>query len=93
MLSLIDDKGPQTEGIFWIPGDIASYVTLKNKISSGDTVDWEHESTLVAAMALQVRGIIRAQHGNMWMVLLSWLLWGLIHLTAETSEKQEKPEL
>ncbi|XP_058518526.1 uncharacterized protein LOC101518591 isoform X2 [Ochotona princeps] len=53
MLSLIDDKGPQTEGIFWIPGDIASYVALKNKISSGDTVDWEHESTLVAAMALQ----------------------------------------
>ncbi|XP_069903910.1 uncharacterized protein [Oryctolagus cuniculus] len=47
------DKGSQAEGIFRKPGSIASYTALKQKISSGGTVDWSNESPLVAATVLQ----------------------------------------
>nr|XP_051674780.1 rho GTPase-activating protein 20 isoform X3 [Oryctolagus cuniculus] len=52
LLYLID-KGSQAEGIFRKPGSIASYTALKQKISSGGTVDWSNESPLVAAAVLQ----------------------------------------
>ncbi|XP_057576697.1 rho GTPase-activating protein 20-like [Hippopotamus amphibius kiboko] len=49
ILYFINQKGPLTEGIFSKPGGIKSCRALKEKINSGDKVNLDEESVLVAA--------------------------------------------
>ncbi|XP_057560627.1 rho GTPase-activating protein 20-like, partial [Hippopotamus amphibius kiboko] len=49
ILYFINQKGPLTEGIFRKPGSIKSCRALKEKINSGDKVNLDEESVLVAA--------------------------------------------
>ncbi|XP_057560620.1 rho GTPase-activating protein 20-like [Hippopotamus amphibius kiboko] len=49
ILYFINQKGPLTEGIFRKPGSIKSCRALQEKINSGDKVNLDEESVLVAA--------------------------------------------
>ncbi|XP_057560608.1 rho GTPase-activating protein 20-like [Hippopotamus amphibius kiboko] len=54
ILYFINQKGPLTEGIFRKPGSIKSCRALQEKINSGDKVNLDEESVLVAASVFKV---------------------------------------
>lgn len=54
MLSIIDQKGPHTEGIFRKRGNWKSCIALKEKLNSGHQVDWKRQSAFVVATTLMV---------------------------------------
>ena len=57
MLSFINQKGPFTEGIFRKSASIKSCRILKEKLNSGNRVNFDDESILVVASVLKVRKV------------------------------------
>lgn len=53
MLSLIDEKGPSTERIFRTLAN-KSYLTLKQKLDSGEEINLRQESVYVVASVIKV---------------------------------------
>lgn len=53
MLSLIDEKGPNTERIFRTLAN-KSYFTLKQKLDSGEEINLRQESVYVVASVIKV---------------------------------------
>ncbi|GAB1288093.1 1700006A11Rik protein [Apodemus speciosus] len=54
MLSLLNEKGPITEGIFRISANIAACQALKEKLDSGKKVNLKKECVLVVASVLKI---------------------------------------
>ncbi|XP_021515306.2 T-cell activation Rho GTPase-activating protein-like [Meriones unguiculatus] len=53
MLSLINEKGPVTEGVFRMPASASKCQTLKEKLDSGEEVNLNKECVLVVASVLK----------------------------------------
>ncbi|XP_049743002.1 rho GTPase-activating protein 20-like [Elephas maximus indicus] len=53
MLFFLNQKGPLTEGIFRISASVRACGALKQKLNSGEKVNWEDESVLVVASVLK----------------------------------------
>ncbi|XP_049741406.1 rho GTPase-activating protein 20-like [Elephas maximus indicus] len=53
MLFFINQKGPLTEGIFRILASVRACGALKEKLSSGEKVNFDNESLLVVATVLK----------------------------------------
>ncbi|XP_023404283.2 rho GTPase-activating protein 20-like [Loxodonta africana] len=53
MLFFLKQKGPLTEGIFRISASVRACGALKQKLNSGEKVNWEDESVLVVASVLK----------------------------------------
>ncbi|XP_062054858.1 rho GTPase-activating protein 20-like [Lepus europaeus] len=53
LIRLIKQKGPKTENIFQIVGDLKSFIALKERFNTGDRGDWGNESPLVLATLLK----------------------------------------
>lgn len=58
MLFFLNQKGPLTEGIFRISASVRACGALKQKLNSGEKVNWEDESVLVVASVLKVRKVL-----------------------------------
>ena len=57
MLSVINEKGPFTEGIFRKSAGIKSCRALKENLNSGNKVNLDDESICVVASVLKVRKV------------------------------------
>ncbi|XP_064142333.1 rho GTPase-activating protein 20-like [Loxodonta africana] len=53
MLFFLNQKGPLTEGIFRISASVRACGALKQKLNSGEKVNWEDEPVLVVASVLK----------------------------------------
>lgn len=58
MLSLLNKKGPTTEGIFIVPPDISLLETLKEKFDSGEEIDINNQSVHDVAWMLKVGKVL-----------------------------------
>lgn len=58
ILSLINEKGPTTEGIFIISPNETMCKTLKEKMDSGEDVDIKHQPIHVVAWILKVGQVL-----------------------------------
>ena len=58
MHSFINQKGPLTEGIFRKSAHINSYGIIKEKLNSGDRVNFDSESVLVVASVLKLGKVL-----------------------------------
>nr|XP_034357408.1 rho GTPase-activating protein 20-like isoform X1 [Arvicanthis niloticus] len=76
MLSLLNNKGPTTEGIFIVPPDISLLESLKEKFASGEEVDINNQSVHEVAWMLKefiqnVKGsLMTSTLYNEWLAVL-----------------------